>query len=74
MSIQISLKIRNHLKSGELSLDLANMDLSAIPSEISKCQETKKLMLSDNQITKIPAWISSLTKLEFIDLSNNQIE
>lgn len=74
MSIQISLKIRNHLKSGELSLDLANMDLSSIPSEISKCQETKKLMLSDNQITKIPAWISSLTKLEFIDLSNNQIE
>ena len=34
MSIQVSLKIRNFLKDNSETLDLSNMDLNCIPTEV----------------------------------------
>jgi len=47
------------------------MNLNSIPSDIQKCINIKRLNLSDNEILTIPLWISSMTNLEYIDLSSN---
>ncbi len=51
MSIQISIKIRNQIKENNDIIDLSGMDLSSIPTEISKYKNIKRLILRDNEIT-----------------------
>ncbi len=50
------------------------MDITTISLDILKCQSIKRLVLSDNEIVQIPNWLSQVESLEYIDLSNNQIQ
>ncbi|PVH24285.1 leucine-rich repeat domain-containing protein [Sphingobacterium corticibacter] len=54
-------------------LDLSNMDLKRIPSDIFNCKNLRSLNLRNNQISHIPSEICHLRFLKSIDLSMNKI-
>lgn len=62
-----------HISLSASKLDLSNMGLTEIPSEIFKCKNLKKLNLSNNQIQSIPLTIVKLKYLRNLNLSNNNI-
>jgi Leucine-rich repeat (LRR) protein/transposase-like protein len=59
--------------NGEIILlSLFNMDLSEMPSEISKLTNLTYLCLATNHITTLPRSFSDLKSLEILILNNNQ--
>lgn len=57
------------------SLDLAYAQfVGAVPEEIGNLINLTDLHLETNQLTNIPESITRLTKLEYLNISNNQIE
>lgn len=54
-------------------LDLSNMGLTTLPTDLFKCKNLRKLNLSNNYIKTIPAELSNLKKLRNLDLSYNEI-
>ncbi len=55
-------------------LDISNNEITgALPSEIGKLKNLRKLDASDNAMTGVPAEVGQLSKLEVLDLSNNQL-
>src|ERR1022692_271630 len=65
--------IRQALAFGETHLDLTNLDLQELPSEIAWLTDLSSLELSSNRLVDIPAEIGSLTKLRSLDLKRNRL-
>ncbi len=57
---------------GLKELNLRDNQLTHIPSSLAELKELKKLSLAYNQLSQIDG-IVDLTKLQYLDLSNNQI-
>ena len=55
------------------SLDLSNMGLTDISSEVFALSHLKQLNLSRNQLSNIPGAIAQLKQLQRLDFSRNQI-
>ena len=55
------------------TLDLAQLRLGRVPSEIGELTWLEDLRLDGNALTEIPAEIGRLTRLECLDASSNQI-
>ena len=54
-------------------LNLADKQLSEIPTEIGNLTNLQSLYLSGNQLSEIPTEIGNLTNLQNLDLSGNQL-
>ena len=54
-----------------VNLDLSNLGIVELPSNINQLTELEILNLSDNQITELPINISNLINLDFLYLDNN---
>ena len=69
--------LNDHANTGKIAhitrLDLNNMDLELLPSEISKFTQLTWLNLSDNQLTELPEAICELTQLTSLGFSYNRI-
>jgi internalin A len=55
------------------SLDLSDLDLTALPELVRTIPEVQSLNLSGNKIEILPRWIGELTRLEEINLASNKI-
>jgi internalin A len=66
-------RIEEAKRSGSESLDLSELELTAIPDSIARLVNLKTLNLVGNQITAIPDSIARLVNLEHLNLSENQI-
>jgi hypothetical protein len=65
---------KNKIPSKFISkLDLSNLNLNEIPSDVFELKNLRKLNLSNNNIKVIPSDISKLKMLEVLDISNNKI-
>ncbi len=56
-----------------VELDLINIDLRTIPSEIGNLNQLKVLVFATNLIRTIPSEIGNLTQLERLDLAGNSL-
>jgi Leucine-rich repeat (LRR) protein len=66
--------IRQTLKSGACNLYLNHFELTEIPVEALQAKETKKLLVSCNNITKLPSNFGvAHASLVLLDLSYNRI-
>ncbi len=74
MDSRINQIITEFINSENDYLDLSNLNLENIPTEIFRIKGIKKLNLSTNNIMVIEDRIQELTELEYLNLSNNQIE
>ncbi|KAG0410960.1 hypothetical protein HPB47_011901 [Ixodes persulcatus] len=55
-------------------LEVSNTCLSTIPDGIARLVNLTRLVLSANQLAKLPADLGKLRKLKFLDVSRNRIE
>jgi Leucine-rich repeat (LRR) protein len=55
------------------TLDASDLELRAIPPEISALTGLRCFSLTNNQISSIPDWLGNLPLLQQLDLANNQI-
>lgn len=62
----------NEFLAGKIEIDSARLD--EIPDELLGIKNLCELILSDNNISKIPAWISNFNELETLVLCGNKIE
>ena len=73
MSLQIALaRIYEAKKSNASKLDLSNLKLTEIPSDLSKLSQLTNLNLRENQLTEIKG-LEKLVKLTELDLSYNKL-
>ncbi len=73
MSLKLALeKIREAGKSNASTLELDNLQLSEIPSEISKLTQLTSLSFYNNLITEIKG-LDKLSRLKELDLSRNDL-
>ncbi|MGD1893120.1 MAG: COR domain-containing protein [Cyclobacteriaceae bacterium] len=73
MSLEIALeKIKFARENNDTILDLSNLELEKLPSEISELTQLTYLFLNNNQLTEIDA-LKPLCWLKVISLENNQI-
>ncbi|MCR4318010.1 MAG: leucine-rich repeat domain-containing protein [Planctomycetes bacterium] len=66
-------RIANAKKQGKTKLDLSNLHLTELPSEIISLTALRVLDLSGNQLTELPPEIGSLTALQTLYLGDNQL-
>ncbi len=55
-------------------LNLGGQDLTALPAEVGKCRNLRKLILQGNKLTTLPAEIAQLTQLQELDLYDNKFK
>jgi internalin A len=66
-------RIAEAINEQKSELDLSDLDLTAVPPEISQAGLLRYVDLSGNRLQSMPAALSDLTGLEVLDLSRNQI-
>ena len=66
-------RIEEAKESNATSLDLASLNLTAIPDSLAQIEKLKVLSLRNNQLTIIPEFIAQLVLLEILDLRQNKI-
>lgn len=66
-------KIQSAKENALLKLDLSNLNISEIPSELFELTTVKILTLEGNDIWEIPNEITKMKSLEVLDLSHNQL-
>ena len=60
--------------SSTIDLDLSNQNLTEVPEALIKLKDNLTgLNLSDNNLTVIPSWLGSFTKLSMLNIKNNQV-
>jgi hypothetical protein len=64
-------RIRHCLEEFELVIDLADLGLEQIPTELRKLSHICGIDLSDNKIKTLPSFMSDFIMLESLDLSRN---
>ena len=73
MSLKVALeRIRKAEKSNASKLDLSDLKLTEIPSELSRLNQLTELYLSGNELSEIKG-LEKLTQLTELNLSRNQI-
>jgi len=70
---KIANQIEDCLSSGGEVLDLSNLDMTELPSEIAGFENLTELNLSYNQLQSLPDWIGNLRKLKKLNLCGNRI-
>ncbi len=60
-------------RSGDPVLDLAGLNLTAIPDELFRMAFLEKIDLSDNRLSTIPTELTLLVKLQSLNLAANRI-
>ena len=66
-------RITKAYKLGTLELDISNLQLTNIPTQIDQLSQLQYLYLNDNQIVEIPDTIAKLLQLKRLHLNNNKI-
>ncbi|MEL6160447.1 MAG: COR domain-containing protein [Cyanobacteria bacterium J06627_32] len=66
-------RIAKALKTNDLSLDLSNLGLTDVPSEIRQLTHINRLDLSQNKLTSVPPELGQLTQLTILSLYQNQL-
>ncbi|WP_459873905.1 leucine-rich repeat domain-containing protein, partial [Endothiovibrio diazotrophicus] len=69
----IQLLIDENLSRREPILDLCRQALLEVPPEIRGLTHLEQLLLADNAIQRLPAWLAELPKLRFIQLNINPL-
>ena len=54
-------------------IDLARLDLTAVPGELRQLRRLRRLALSDNELTELPDWMAEFTRLVQLDLRGNRL-
>ncbi len=75
MHAESNRRLRAALESGRLlgECDLANLELTEVPSEVVRMPNLRVLSLQGNRITEIPSAIANLSALRVLALDDNQI-
>src|SRR5271165_6093836 len=66
-------RIEEARERGARTLDLSDLQLSALPESIGRLSGLQELNLSRNQLSALPESIGQLSQLQVLDLSNNQL-
>ncbi|WP_028469928.1 COR domain-containing protein [Neptunomonas japonica] len=69
----IDARIKSCMDNGGFRLDLSQIRLSSVPSEILKIPELEQLNLSKNHIDELPDFLFDLHNLKIISLQSNRI-
>ena len=69
----IKRKIEISLGTGAEKLDLAGLNLSAVPNNVRDLPRLRILNLANNNLSEIPEWIAELTALEYLYLVSNPL-
>lgn len=67
-------RIKYALLNKTKKLNLSNLNLTTIPSSISKLKNIESLDISNNQITEIPETIAELDNLKSLTITSNKIK
>lgn len=65
--------ILHALRTGQLELELVNLQLTALPPEIGQLTNLQRLDPSINKLTTLPPELSQLTSLQTLHLEHNQL-
>src|ERR1700712_2434815 len=68
----VHIRIQEVLKSKDVYLDLSNLELTSIPSDVFQLHWLEVLNLSNNLIANLTS-MNQLTNIRLIDLRNNKI-
>lgn len=66
-------KIRKCVEDGDEILNLNDLQLKALPSQIGSLPNLTELELRNNKLTSLPPEIGKLAKLELLDLYGNKL-
>ena len=66
-------RIEEARERGARTLDLSDLQLSALPESIGRLSGLQELNLSRNQLSALPESIGQLSQLQVLHLSNNQL-
>src|SRR5271165_4566007 len=66
-------RIEEARERGARTLDLSDLQLSALPESIGRLSGLQELNLSRNQLSALPESIGQLSQLQVLDLFNNQL-
>jgi Leucine-rich repeat (LRR) protein len=69
---EVQEEISTALRTGAISLDLSNSQLTELPMEVVQLKNLTVLDLSDNQLTELPVEIAQLQNLTVLHLNKNQ--
>jgi Leucine-rich repeat (LRR) protein len=69
----VTLRIRHEKREQKNTIDLSNLNLDSIPSDVYQLRNLTSINLSNNNITEIGNGIISLSNLKELNLSNNKI-
>ncbi len=66
-------KIKKAEKEDSVKLNLSDMSLEKVPSEIAELDSLQELWLDNNELTEIPPEIGELDSLQELNLSDNEL-
>jgi Leucine-rich repeat (LRR) protein len=65
-------EVRQAIRRDQTELDLSDLALTELPSELAQATSLQRLFLAENLLTTLPTWLRQLSSLQGLYLSGNQ--